>query len=196
VYKRLNTPQKIQNYLDKLPINFEKNGETYRSPQQVLNHGEAHCFEGALLALACLHLNGKKAFLLDLKTKNIKKDSDHVVTLFREKGRWGAISKTNHPCLRWRDPIYKSVEALAFSYFHEYFLDNGEKTLLSYSEPFDVIKKFGESWIGGEDELDGIALALDRSKHHRFYPLSLQKSLRRATKLEIEALGKTQFKLH
>ncbi len=33
-------------------------------------------------------------------------DKDHIVTLFKERGLWGAISKTNHAVLRWRDPIY------------------------------------------------------------------------------------------
>ena len=33
-------------------------------------------------------------------------DQDHIVTLFQERGLWGAISKTNHAVLRWRDPIY------------------------------------------------------------------------------------------
>ncbi len=187
-------PKKIQEFLDKLPFNFEKRGETYRSPLKILENKEAHCFEGALLALSVLHQNGKKAFLLDLKTKDLKKDSDHVVTLFKEGRRWGAISKTNHSVLRWRDPIYKTPEALAFSYFHEYFLDSGEKSLLSYSEPFDVIKRFGTGWIDSDDDLDKIALALDKSKHFLFYPKSLQKFLRKASPLEIKAASREQYK--
>lgn len=192
--KNLTTPSKIQTYLDSLPFNFEKEGETYRSPKEVLKSKEAHCFEGALFALAALHLNGRKAFLLDLKTKNLKKDADHVVTLFKEGNRWGAISKTNHSVLRWRDPIYKTPEMLAFSFFHEYFLDSGQKSLLSFSEPFDVIKKFGTDWITSKKDLDEIALALDKSKHHRFYPKSLEKFIRNASPLEIKASSHVQYK--
>ena len=34
--KRLNTPAKIQDFLDSLPINYEKKGETCKSPRRVL----------------------------------------------------------------------------------------------------------------------------------------------------------------
>lgn len=194
LFKKLNTPIKVQNFLDKLPINFEEEGETYRSPVEVLKVGRAHCFEGACLAAACLHLAGRRLHLLDLKTFDLKNDADHVVVLFQQSGRWGAISKTNHPVLRWRDPIYPSVEALAYSYFHEYFLDNGSKTLFSFSKPFDIIARFGTDWIYAEEELDHIALALDRSKHYNFYPSGLKKHIRKAGKLEIEAAQSTQYK--
>ena len=196
--KKLNTPNKIQDFLDKLPFNLERRGETYRSPGEVLKHKRAHCFEGALLALAALHLNGKKAFLLDLKTSDLKNDADHCVTLFTEgRGRdkrWGAISKTNHAVLRFRDPIYLSPREIAASYFHEYFLNDGKKTLTSHSEPFDVVVKFGIDWVESHEDLDEIALALDRSKHYNFYNKSQRKSLRKASKLEIRASLLAEFK--
>lgn len=197
VFKKLDSPNKIQDFLDKIPFNFEKRGETYRSPAEVLKHREAHCFEGALFALACLHFHNKQVFLLDLKTDDIKNDADHAVTLFQEgtgkNMRWGAVSKTNHAVLRWRDPIYLSVRELAVSYFHEYFLDNGRKTLISFSTPFDVIKKFGTNWIKNEKDLDEIALALDQSKHHLFYSPKFKKFIRKASKLEIKTTSLTQF---
>lgn len=186
-FSSLKTPRKIQDYLDKLPINFEKEGETYRSPLQVIKYKNAHCFEGACFALACLHFHRKKAWLLDLKTSNLKKDADHVVTIFKQNGLWGAISKTNHAVLRWRDPIYKSARELASSYFHEYFLDDGKKSLISYSLPYDPFKKFGESWVNEEKDLDKLAEALDKSRHIRFYPPVSKKFIRRASKLEIKA---------
>src|SRR3989344_7563100 len=117
VFKKLRTPQKIQDYLDALPINFEDSGETYRSPRRLLGAKEAHCLEGALFAAAVLAYHGQKPLLLDLRTT--PRDEDHVVALFRQNGRWGAISKTNHAVLRYRDPVYKDVRELAMSYFHE-----------------------------------------------------------------------------
>ena len=47
----LSTPRKIQDFLDRLPINFEKHGDTYMSPRRVLRERKAHCVEGALLAV-------------------------------------------------------------------------------------------------------------------------------------------------
>jgi hypothetical protein len=92
--------------------------------------------EGALLAAAILEFHGQKPLLMDLRSAS--EDLDHVVALFRQFGCWGAISKTNHAVLRYREPIYKTVRELAMSYFHEYFLDNGKKTLRAYSIPVDV----------------------------------------------------------
>jgi hypothetical protein len=194
IIKKLNTPKKVQDFLDKIPFNFEKDGETYWSPRQVLEQNMAHCFEGALLAHFCLTKNKIESYLLDLKVKNIKKDSDHTLCVFRINGFWGAISKTNHSVLRWRDPIYKSYRELAISYFHEYFLDTGEKTLLSFSKPFNVFKKFGEAWAESNDDLDEIAEALDASLHFDFVPKVNKKYIRKAGQTEIKGASIIEWK--
>src|SRR3989344_2242502 len=155
--KNLNTPKKVQDFLDKMPFNFEENGETYWPPMKMLRENKAHCFEGAVFACLCLEHHHIENYLMDLKTKDLKKDSDHALCIFRINKFWGAISKTNHSVLRWRDPIYKNVSELAMSYFHEYFLDNGQKTLESFSKPFDIWKKFGTKWVAEEKDLDEIA---------------------------------------
>lgn len=162
IVAKLNTPSKVQNFLDKIPFNFEEKEETYMSPTRMLQAGRAHCFEGALFACFCLQQHNIPNYLLDLKVKNLKKDSDHTLCVFKINKFWGAISKTNHSVLRWRDPIYKNPRELAMSYFHEYFLDTGEKTLLSFSKPFDIWKKFGTSWLTIEKNLDEIVEALDK----------------------------------
>jgi hypothetical protein len=92
------------------------------SPRRVLRENKAHCIEGAFLAAAALMLAGEKPLLLDLKT--LPSDDEHVVALYKRNSRWGAISKTNHATVRFRDPIYINVRELAASYFHEYFLDS------------------------------------------------------------------------
>lgn len=188
--KKLNTPTKVQDFLDKTPFNFEKGGETYMSPRRVLEAGRMHCFEGVLLASLCLEYHGYKNSILDLKVKDgfFKRgeDSDHTLCIFEIHGYCGAISKTNHSVLRFRDPIYKNVRELALSYFHEYFLDDGTKTLQSYSKPFDVWKRFGTSWIVEQKNLDKIADALDRSPHFPFVPKRNKKFVRKAGKTEIK----------
>src|SRR3989344_7490074 len=49
---KLYTPQKIQDFLENMPINFEKQGETCYSPRLVLRHDRAHCLEAAIFAAA------------------------------------------------------------------------------------------------------------------------------------------------
>lgn len=185
VLQRLNTPQKIQDYLDKLPINFELDGDTCYSPREVLKRHTAHCMEGALLAAVALWYHGQPPLLLDLVTT--KNDDDHVVTLFRVRGYWGALSKTNHGVLRYREPIYTSVRELAMSYFHEYFKDSGQKTLRKYSAPFDLRKIKDRSWLTSPEHLWHINNALDDSRHFSILTPRQIKSLRRASNIEIAA---------
>ncbi len=192
--KKLNTPAKIQDFLDQIPFNFEKKGETYMSPKRMLRENKAHCFEGALFACLCLRRIGLANYLLDFKVKDLKKDSDHVVCAFKLNGCWGAISKTNHSVLRWRDPIYKSYRELAMSYFHEYFLDSGAKTLASFSKPFDVWERFGDEWTEREEDLEEIAAALDKSPHQDFVPKKNAKFIRKAGKTEIRGASIIEYR--
>lgn len=185
VLQRLNTPRKIQNYLDKLPINFEIGGDTCYSPREVLKRRTAHCMEGALLAAVALWYHGRPPLLLDLVTTS--NDDDHVVTLFQEQGFWGALSKTNHGVLRYREPIYKSVRELAMSYFHEYFKDSGQKTLRKFSVPFDLRKIKDRSWLTASENLWHINNALEDSRHFDILTPTQIKSLRLASDIEIAA---------
>ncbi len=196
VFNKLRTPELVQDYLDHSPINFEQRGETILSPRRVLQEKKMHCMEGALFAAASLAYHGREPLLLDLQT--LRHDDDHVVALFsvvygsasgRKEKRWGAISKTNHSILRWRDPVYKTVRELAMSYFHEYFLfKNGKKTLRAYSKPFNL-KKYGAGWVVAEEDLDHIAIDLDNSPHFPIAPSSVIKKLRRASLIERRSLN-------
>lgn len=151
------------------------------SPVRSLKSGKMHCFEGALLAAAALWINQEPPLILDLKAEG---DDDHVVTLYKRNGYWGAISKSNHTTLRWRDPIYKTIRELAVSYFHEY-LDNKfyKKGLVSFSQPFNL-KKIGTEWITDEQDLHYLVEALDNLPHERIYPAKNSKYIRRADKME------------
>lgn len=182
--KRLSTPAKVQDFLNSLRFNFEKQGETHRSVKGVLKHKEAHCFEGALLACAAFWIQGQKPLILDLKT--VRPDFDHVVALFKINGHWGAISKTNHAVLRYREPVYKSIRELAMSYFHEYFLNDGRKTLRSFSKPFDL-SKYGNEWLITKENLAWLAYELDQSPHTKILSPKQIKGLRRADKIERKA---------
>jgi hypothetical protein len=180
--KRLSTPAKIQDFLNKMPFNHEKRGETYRSVEETLRANEAHCFEGALVAAAALSMQGHRPLLMDIRVS--KGDADHVVALFKRGKLWGAISKTNHAVLRYREPIYKSVRELAMSYFHEYFLPDGTKTMRKFSRPFDLSKR-KENWLSSKENLVELVDALDRSPHEEVVPKGHK--LRKAEKIEIKA---------
>jgi hypothetical protein len=191
LFTRLDTPRKIQDYLDSLPANFELDGDTHMSPRRVIATRVAHCTEGALLAAACLIYNGRDAFLLDLRS--LPTDQDHVVTLFRERGYWGAISKTNHAVLRWRDPIYESPRELAMSYAHEYFLPGGTKSLMSFSKPFRLTRYAPKRWVTAQDNLDWLVIALDDSPHIPIAPRRVLKQRRRTSRFERDVLDQAEW---
>ncbi len=186
VFGKLNSPRKIQDYLDTLSINFELRGETLMSPRRVIRGKSIHCIEGALFAAASLAYHGYPPLLMDFQT--VPDDEDHVLTIFQEKGLWGALSKTNHVDIRYRDPVYKTVRELGMSYFNEYYQWDGRKTLRAFSEPFDMRALPPERWVTTEEDMWWIEKVLDDSPHEPALPKSAVSGLRRASKIELEAL--------
>ncbi|MEK7572543.1 MAG: hypothetical protein AAB493_01665 [Patescibacteria group bacterium] len=183
--KELNTPAKIQDFLNSLRFNFEENRETLKSPVMVLRTKSAHCIEGAILGAYILSMHGFPPLVLHLNTT--KGDYDHVVAPFKIKGFWGALSKTNHAVLRYREPIYKSIRELVMSYFHEYFLNkNGKKTLRKYSRPLNL-NVFKSNWTQEEGGLWNIDKELDKIKHYNIAPRNAFKNLRNADRIECAA---------
>jgi hypothetical protein len=142
---RLDSPAKIQAFLNAIPINHEIGGETVLSVREVLRQRRAHCIEGAMVAACALWIQGEPPLVMHLDCD--LSDYPHVITLFRRAGAWGAISKTNGAPLRYRDPIYRTLRELVLSYFHEYSNKRGHKTLRSYSMPFDLRRLDAREWV-------------------------------------------------
>ena len=185
LFARLDTPAKIQNFLDKLPVNFSLEGDTAMSPRRVLGARMAHCAEGAIFAAAVLAYHGKRPLLMDIRA--LPSDQDHIITLFRERGLWGAISKTNHAILRWRDPIYRSPRELAMSYAHEYCLPGGKKSMLTFSRPFSLARFAPKRWVSAADDLHWLMDALDASPHVPVAPPQAMRKRRRSSRVELLA---------
>lgn len=184
---RLSTPIKIQNFLDALPMNWEKSGDTHLSPRRALRARKAHCIEGALIAAAALWIRGEPPLIMNLSSLLGKGDVDHVIALYNRGGFWGAISKTNHASIRFRDPIYRTPRELALSYFHEWFMnETGEKTLECYSKPLDL-RRFGVEWITDGKDLWHIADALSALSHYQLVPKGNRRHVRRADRMERRA---------
>src|SRR5262245_4462976 len=150
LYRRLNTPEKIQKYLDDLPYNKERDGETCRGPRRVIRDNTAHCFEGALFGAAALRMNGLPPLILDLESV---RDDDHVIAIYRTNGCWGAVAKSNYAGLRFRSPVYRTLRELALSYFEHYYNLDREKTLRAYSRPVNLSRFDKINWMTSEEEL-------------------------------------------
>ncbi len=184
VLRALATPRQIQDYIASLPANFEPDGATLRSVRGVLKHRKAHCLEAAFTAACALWLNGEPPLLMDLTAA--KGDADHVVTLFRRGRCWGAISKSNHVWLRWRDPVYRSLRELAMSYFHEY-TDGTHKTLRTYSRAVDLRRFAPETWVTNDEDCWDVGAALDDARHYRLISPAQAARLELRDEIEVKA---------
>jgi hypothetical protein len=162
VLRRLNKPAKIQRFLDDLAYNKERGGATCLSPRRVLELGTAHCMEGAMFGAAALRLLGHPPLLMDLEAV---RDDDHVLAIFRERGGWGALAKSNYAGLRFREPVYRTLRELAISYFEHYFNLSGQKTLRNYSRPVNL-KRFDRiGWMTSQEDVWGIPEYLVEISH-------------------------------
>ena len=150
VFQRLTTPWKIQRFLDRLAYNKEIGGITCRSPRRVLRDRTAHCMEGALFGAAALRMMGHPPLLLDLEAV---RDDDHVLAIFRERGHWGAVAKSNYSGLRYREPVYRTLRELAMSYFEHYYNLKAEKTLRNYSRPVNLRRFDRMNWMTAEENV-------------------------------------------
>ncbi|HEX8560580.1 MAG TPA: hypothetical protein VF668_20965 [Pyrinomonadaceae bacterium] len=111
------TPARVQRLLSALAYNRERGGPSLRGFREVLRRGEAHCLEAALTAAVILEQHGRPPLLLSLASQD---KLDHVVFVFREGGRWGAVARSRDVGLHGRRPVFRSVRHLAYSYFDPY----------------------------------------------------------------------------
>src|SRR5436190_17856285 len=142
--RALKTPAGIQRFLDDLPYHL---AGTAWSPRLVLREKTAHCLEGAIFAAAALRVLGFPPLILDLEADQ---DTDHVLAVFKVRGHWGALAKSNFNGCRYREPVYRTLRELALSYFHIYFNLRGQRTLRRYSRPVNLARFDHLDWMIAE----------------------------------------------
>jgi hypothetical protein len=163
IFTSLDTPAKIQAFLDGMPYSEE---EIYRCPRQVLRDRKAHCFDGALFAAAALRYQGFPPLVLDLLPVP-GRDDDHMLALFKIDGHWGAIAKSNFVGLRYREPIYRSLRELVLTYFEDFYNTAAEKTLRYYTAPLNLQSYDRFNWMTSELSMMDIAHRLEKLRRYR-----------------------------
>jgi hypothetical protein len=171
--RSLKTPAGIQRFLDAMPYHLEI---TAWSPLRVLREGTAHCLEGAIFAAAALRTLGYEPLILDLEAEQ---DIDHVVAIYKTRGHWGAIAKSNFVGCRDREPVYRSLRELALSYFHIYFNMRRERTLRRYSRPVNLARFDRLGWMVSEEDIWFIAEHLCEIPHIPLLKPGMEKQLNR-----------------
>ena len=114
---RLRTPDAVQRWLNDLPYNTEKGGETLRSFRGVVRSGTAHCLEAALSAAVILDQHRYPPLVLSFESIDLL---DHVIFVYRGAQGWGSVARSRDPGLHGRKPVFATPRALALSYFEGY----------------------------------------------------------------------------
>ncbi len=179
--RAMKTPAGIQRFLDELPYHH---ADTAWSPRKVLRERTGHCLEGATLAAAALRALGHPPLVMDLSAV---RDVDHVITLYKEKGYWGAIAKSNYAGLRFRAPVYKTIRELALSYFEDYYNLRGERTLRGYSVVLDLRRYDKIEWMTSEKSVWAIPEYLVTCRHYPLFPARIARDLPRLDKRSFQA---------
>ena len=125
IVSALRTPAAVQRWLNALPYNTEKGGETLRSFRGVVRTGTAHCLEAALAAAAILEQHRYPPLVLSFESIDLL---DHVIFVYRTSGGWGSVARSRDPGLHGRRPMFATPRALALSYVDPYVDYTGRVT--------------------------------------------------------------------
>jgi hypothetical protein len=177
----LKTPVGVQRFLDSLPYNL---GYTASSPQRILHKRTASCLEGAIFAAAALRVLGFPPLIFDLEAKQ---DTDHVVAIFKIRGHWGAVAKSNFTGCRYREPVCRTLRELAMSYFNIYFNLRFERTLRTYSRPVNLARFDNLNWMTTDKPVWFIAEHLCEIPHIQLLTPAMEKNLTRLDPRSVRA---------
>ena len=130
--------------------------------------------DGALFAAAALRLQGYPALIVDLEAVQ---GDDHVIAVFRRRGLWGAVARSNYSGLRYREPLHPTVRSLVLSYFEWYHNLRREKTLRRFSRPIDLSLFDRIRWMTAEDDLWDIPDYLVGVRHERLIDPAMVREL-------------------
>jgi hypothetical protein len=133
---RLNTPSKVQRYLNALRYNTEPppGRATLRSFRGVVKHHTVHCLEAALFAATVLEQHGYPPLVISFESID---ELDHVIFVYQSpkarvqrpggqsqdgkvRRRWGSVARSRDPGLHGRKPVFATPRALAASYLDTY----------------------------------------------------------------------------
>ncbi|MFZ1292497.1 MAG: hypothetical protein WAR79_20575 [Melioribacteraceae bacterium] len=172
IFSKINSPEKIQIFLDSIEYSSEP---IYRCPLRVFNEKVGHCFDGAVFAAAALSQIGFQPIILDMLPNN--RDDDHILALFKIENYWGAIAKSNFVGLRFREPIFKTLRELVLSYFEQYYNTAKEKTLRGYTVPLNLKMFDKNNWHTNDETMELIAQKLDKIRKYKLLNKKMEKRL-------------------
>ncbi len=161
IIKACRTPRQVQAFLRGLPYNREKQKETLRTFRGVVRHWSAHCLEAALAAATILEQHGYPPLLLDLESRD---NLDHVLFLFRRRGRWGTVARSRDAGLHGRRLVFRTLRQLVMSYVDPYV--DGSGRIKGYGVA-DLRKLVGCDWRLSPRNVWAVERALIKLPHKK-----------------------------
>lgn len=166
--KKYKTPRQVQRLISSLEYNTS---DSIQSAKRGLKSKCVHCLEGAFIAAAILENHGYPPLVMSLESLD---DLDHVMFVFKEKGRWGAVAQSKDRGLRGRAPVYRSLRALAMSYHDPYIDETGCITAYQVANLNNIradwrtsdrnVKKAEDYLI----KIRHIQIPYNKKRHHKF----------------------------
>ena len=119
VIDRVRTPAAAQAYVNALPYNTEPppGRALLRSFRGVVRHHTAHCLEAAISCAVIMEQHGYPPLVMSLESID---GLDHVIFVYKRRGRWGSVARSRDPGLHGRKPVFRSLRRLAESYYDGY----------------------------------------------------------------------------
>ncbi len=161
ILKKLNTPYKIQQFVDSLVYHEGRR----LAPINVLRQRKADCVEAAVFSSVVLMFHKIENFFIDLGTI---RDEEHVLCVYKQNNKYGSIAQSKFINLKGRNPVYNSVRELVMSYFEHYFNFYGELSLRRYSIPIRLSRK-NFDWIYKNRKMYEFEKSLDNFKHYTIF---------------------------
>jgi hypothetical protein len=125
IIKTHRAPLAVQRFLNQIPYNREHGGPTCRSFRNVIRENRAHCLEAAMVAAVILEQHGYPPLLVSIESQD---RLDHVLFLFKENGKYGAVARSRDIGLHGRKPLFRTIRDLVMSYFEAYIDKSGRIT--------------------------------------------------------------------
>lgn len=161
IIQKYKTPRQVQQYLRGLRYNWERNGETLRTFRGVARRRTAHCLEAVLAAATILEQHGYPPVVLDIESQD---NLDHVLFLFRHRGRYGTVARSRDAGLHGRKPVYRTLRQLVMSYADPFVDSSGR--LVGYGVA-DLRKLVKVDWRLSEKNVWAVERALINMPHKK-----------------------------
>ena len=173
--QKYKTPRQVQRLISSLKYN---ESDSIQSAKRGLKSKCVHCLEGAFIAAAILEHHGYPPLVMSLESID---HLDHVMFIFKQNGKWGAVAQSSDRGLRGRAPVYGSLKALAMSYYDPYIDEKGCISAYQVADLNEITADWRNSDHNvkkAEDfliEIKHIKIPYNEKRHKKYQKLWIQK---------------------